>query len=284
MGELLDHMLSPETLDLAWRRLRNDRTLWDIGIPRSAMEAHALRHILELVEQVRSGEYRPAGLRRFTVRKPSGGQRVLSALTLRDKLLQTSAMLVLSPRAERIFHPDSFAYRPGRSVDMAFARACERIHCNLDWLVDADIRSFFDEIPHDRLLPRLRKFVRDRQLMRLMERWLSVGYSQSSLFGRRRGIPQGAVLSPLWCNLYLDELDRGWDRRNLPFVRYADDFLLFAPERKWAESALKWTEKQLGRLGLELHPEKTRITRTGPHVVFLGRNLPGHTRHAGKKG
>jgi len=283
MAELLDEMLSPRILDLAWRRLRNDRTLWDTGIPRSTMEPHALRYILELVDQVRAGEYRPAGLRRFTVRKPSGGERVLSALTLRDKLLQTAAMLVLAPRAERIFHPDSFAYRPGRSVDMAFARACERIHCNLDWLVDADIRSFFDEIPHDRLLPRLRRFVPDRQLMRLMESWLAVGYAQSSLFGRRRGIPQGAVLSPLWCNLYLDELDRQWDRRNLPFVRFADDFLLFAPDRKRAEQALAWTEKRLRRLGLELNPKKTRITRTGPHVVFLGRNLPRRTRSTAKK-
>jgi len=89
-----------------------------------------------------------------------------------------------------------------------------------------------------------------------------------------RGIPQGAVLSPLWCNLYLHQLDRAWDRRNLPFVRYADDFLLFAPDRKRAEKGLAWTDRQLRKLGLRLHPDKTKITRTGPHVVFLGKNLP----------
>ncbi len=274
MGELLERMLSPEILDRAWRRLRRDRTVWDVGLPREEMERQSLKHILRLVDDVRRGRYRPAGLRRFTVRKPSGGIRILSALTLRDKLLQTAAMIVLAPLAEREFHPDSYAYRPGRSVEMAFARACERIRCGLDWLVDADIRSFFDEIPHDKLRARLRRFVPDRDLRALMDQWLAVGYAQSSLFGRRRGIPQGAVLSPLWCNLYLTDLDRAWDRRNLAFVRYADDFLLFSPDRARAERALRWTAKRLARLGLELHGDKTRVTRTGPHVVFLGKTLP----------
>ena len=274
MGELLDRMLSPEILDRAWRRLRRDRTVWDVGISREEMERHALKHILHLVGQVREGSYRPAGLRRFAVRKPSGGLRVLSALTLRDKLLQTAAMIVLTPLAERLFHPDSFAYRPGRSVEMAFGRACERIRCGLDWLVDADIRGFFDEIPHRLLRKRLRAFVPDRELLALMDRWLAVGYAQSSVFGQRRGIPQGAVLSPLWCNLFLHPLDEAWDRRNLAFVRYADDFLLFAPDRRRAEKALAWTDRQLRRLGLALHPDKTRVTRTGPHVVFLGKTLP----------
>jgi len=274
LARLLESMLSPVVLDNAWRRLRGDQTVWAPGLSRAEMERHALKHILELVEEVRSGNYRPAGLRRFTVRKPNGGRRVLSALTLRDKLLQTAALLVLTPVAERRFHPDSYGYRPGRSVEMAFGRACERIHCGLDWLVDADIRSFFDEIPHRPLRRLLRRFVRDRALMELMEQWLAVGYAQSSLFGTRKGIPQGAVLSPLWCNLYLDRMDRDWDRRNLAFVRYADDFLLFTPDRRSAERALEWTGGRLARLGLELHPEKTRVTRTGPHVVFLGRNLP----------
>lgn len=280
MAELFDRMLSPEILDRAWRRLRNDHTQWQPGIPRSEMERQSLKHLLRLVEEVRSGEYRPEGLRRFTVRKPSGGERILSALTLRDKLLQTAAMLVLVPRMEKLFHPDSFAYRPGRSVDMALARVGERIRCGLDWLVDADIRSFFDEIPHRTLRKRLRRQVPDPELLSLMDQWLDCGYAQSSLFGARRGIPQGAVLSPLWCNLYLTELDMLWHRKNLAFVRFADDFLLLLPNRRAAEKALELTRKRLRKLGLELNEEKTRITRTGPHVVFLGRNLPRRQKEA----
>lgn len=275
MGALLEQVLSPPVLDQAWRRLRRDRTHWDLGMPRSEMEPHLLQHVLALVEEVRQGRYRPAGLRRFTVRKPSGGRRILSALTLRDKLLQTAVHIVLTPMVEQWLHPDCYAYRPGRSVGMAFDRACQHIRCGLDWLVDADIRSFFDEIPHRRLKRLLRRLVRDRALVRLMEQWLAVGYAHGNLFGQRRGIPQGAVLSPLWCNLYLADLDRFWDRRNIAFVRYADDFLLFSPNRAGAERALEATSRQLERLGLVLHPEKTKVTRAGPHVVFLGRNLPG---------
>ena len=102
---------------------------------------------------------------------------------------------------------------------------------------------------------------------------LAMGYAHNSLFGTRRGILQGAVLSPLWCNLYLHQLDRAWERRNLPFVRYADDFLLFASDRKRAVKALDWTDRQLRKLGLRLHPDKTRVTLTRPHVVFLGKNM-----------
>ncbi|RMD71275.1 MAG: Retron-type reverse transcriptase [Gammaproteobacteria bacterium] len=279
MGKLFERMLSPEILDRAWRRLRGDQTVWAPGIPRQEMERQAIKHILRLVEEVRAGDYRPAGLRRFAVAKPSGGRRVLSALTLRDKLLQTAAMLVLTPSMERLFHPDSYAYRPRRNVDMAFAKSCERIRCGLDWLVDADIRSFFDEIPHRNLVKRLRRHIPDDDLCRLMEQWLDVGYAQTHLFALRRGIPQGAVLSPLWCNLYLHQLDMAWHRKNVPFVRFADDFLLFAPDRRGAERAMEWTRKQLAKLELALHPEKTRITRSGPHVIFLGRPLPKVERH-----
>ncbi|MCB1866611.1 MAG: Retron-type reverse transcriptase [Chromatiales bacterium] len=274
MGELFERMLSPVTVNRAWRTLRGDRALWTTGVPRADIERDVLMHVLRLLDEVRAGHYRPESLRRFTVKKGDGGQRVLSALVLRDKLLQKAAQIVLDPIGESLFHPDSHGYRRGRGVDSAHARAAERVRSGLGWLVDADIRSFFDRIPHNRLLRELRRHVPDAELRALIGRWLEAGSAHASVFGPRRGIAQGGVISPFLCNLYLHSLDTAWQARNLPFVRYADDFLLFTPDRTTAEKALAWTATALKKLGLELHPDKTRVTRSGPHVVFLGRSMP----------
>ncbi|MDQ7014831.1 MAG: reverse transcriptase/maturase family protein [Gammaproteobacteria bacterium] len=273
MAELLDRVLSPEVMNRAWRGLKQDRAQWMPGVSRASIEKDWVLHLMRLMEEVRAGEYQPAGLRRFTIAKADGGKRVLSALTLRDKLVQKACQIVLDPLAERLFSNDSYAYRRGRSVEMAVSKAKERVLCGLDWLVDADIRTFFDAIPHGALRKVLRELVKDKDLLRLLDRWLAVGCSHQSLFGRRRGIPQGAILSPLFCNLYLNQMDRLWDKQNIQFVRFADDFLLFAPDQKRAEQMLRYTEKQLSKLGLELHDKKTRVCHSGDKVIFLGKKL-----------
>lgn len=274
MGELLDKALSPEVMNAAWKRLRNEKTVWLPGLPRWDMERDFVLHLLRLVDEVRSGRYRPAPLRQFAVEKGDGRQRVLSALSLRDKLIQRAVLIVLDPLGERLFHNDSFGYRPGRNTEMAYRRACERINCGLGWLVDADIRSFFDNIPHRPLEKTLKQFVPDRDLLQLIKLWLAEGSSPLGFLGPRRGIAQGAVISPLLCNVYLHALDVALMGKNIPFVRFADDFLLFAPDRKAADAAHTFVSKQLQGLGLELHPDKTRVVRSSPSVVFLGYHLP----------
>lgn len=274
MTPLLQQALAPETLDLAWRRLSSDRAVWRPGLTRPNMERNLLKHLLELRDEVLDGNYRPGGLRQFTLRKADGRLRVLSALTLRDKLLQRAVLTVLDPLAEQQFHVDSYAYRRGRGVQGALKKAHERIACGLDWLVDADIEAFFDTIPHNQLKKKLRAFVPDKDLLRLIEQWLDMGASQRSLFGKARGIPQGAILSPLFCNLYLHDFDQQLGRRHIRFVRYADDFLLFTPDQASAEKAKAFADKTLLRLDLKLHPGKTQITQAGPHVSFLGERLP----------
>ena len=274
MAERFEQLLLPETIDRAWRELSTDRAVWDLGLPRSEMERHLLLHILRLVDEVRNAHYRPAPLRRFAIAKADGRQRVLSTLCLRDKLLQKAAQIVLEPAAERIFHHDSFAYRPRRSVEQALRRARERIGCGLCWLVDADIKRFFDSIPIKPLRARLKAFVADRELMRLIDLWLDLGVSHGSFFSAPRGIAQGAILSPLFCNLYLDDFDQAMERNKVPLVRYADDFLLFAADEAQARRALAYAGDVLRQLDLELHPDKTRITQSGPHITFLGESLP----------
>ena len=274
MGELLERALSPEVMNLAWRCLRSDKAVWESGLSRAEMEPNLVLHLLRLIEEVREGRYRPAPLRQFTVPKGDGKERVLSALILRDKLLQRAVLTVLEPISESLFHHDSFGYRPRRNVEMALRRVEERVRCGLTWLVDADIRGFFDNIPHRPLRKVLKQRIPDREILDLIDAWLAMGPSRQSIFETRRGIPQGAILSPLLCNLYLHNLDQALADRNIPFVRYADDLLLFTTERKTAEKALVFIAERLQELGLELHQEKTRVIESGPQVVFLGQPLP----------
>lgn len=274
MAELLDRALSPAALNAAWKRLHPDKTVWRPGLPRWEMEKDLVLHLLELVNELRSGRYRPAPLRQFTVEKGDGKQRVLSALSLRDKWIQRAVLSVLEPIGERLFHNDSFGYRPRRNVEMAHRRACERIQCGLPWLVDADIAKFFDNIPHRSLQKTLKQYIPDRELLALIDLWLAEGASVLSFLGTRRGVAQGAVISPILCNFYLHALDMALAGKNIPFVRFADDFLLFAPDQRRANDALKFVDQRLKAMGLELHPDKTRVARSHRGLIFLGLPLP----------
>lgn len=273
MPDLINAILDTENLNQAWRRSRQDKTIWLPGLPREAMERDLLRHLLTLIDDVRQGRYRPAPLRRFTVRKADGRQRVLSAYCLRDKLLQRATLQILTPRIDPTLHQYSFAYRPGMNVDQALKQVQQNINAGLDWLVDADIRRFFDRIPHKPLLKLCKQRIPDKAVVKLLQAWLDVGSPADSLFSARRGIPQGAITSPLLCNLYLDQFDRTMDKHNLPLVRYADDFLLFSPDKARAAQALQLAETTLKQLDLALHPDKTRVIRSGPEVRFLGKPL-----------
>ncbi len=271
---LLEQAMAPEVLDLTWRKLRREHTPWSINVSRDQLQQHLLKHILECREQVLSGRYRPQPLRQFPLQKPDGKQRILSAQYMQDKFVQRALLIVLDPRAESIFHNDSFAYRPGRSVAMALAKVRERVRIGQAWLVDADITKFFDTIPHRKLIKILQGFINDAQTMRLVERWLSQGAHHLSLLRSPRGISQGAILSPLFCNLYLHTFDMALAKANIPFVRFADDFLLFSRAKQDAVKAMQFAGKTLNELGLELHPQKTRIVRSSPAVIFLGERLP----------
>ena len=138
---LLDQAMAPEALDRAWRRLKTEHTPWSPDTSREQLQHHLMRHLLECREEVLGGAYRPLPLRQFPMRKPDGRIRVISAQYLKDKLVQRAILTVLEPRAERLFHDDSYAYRPNRNVDKTLERVRERIRIGQDWLVDADIEK-----------------------------------------------------------------------------------------------------------------------------------------------
>lgn len=266
--------MAPDALDQAWRKIKKQHTPWSVTVSRDTLQQHLLAYTIACREDVLTGRYCPQPMRQFPMDKPGGGRRVISAQYLQDKLVQRALLLILEPEAEKIFHDDSYAYRPRRSVAMALTRVRERVRIGQSWLVDADIRSFFDSIPHKPLISVLKAFVKDGKTMELIEKWLAQGAHHTSLLRKRRGISQGAILSPLFCNLYLNRFDHQLTRKNIPFVRFADDFLLFADKQEKAEEALDFATKELEKLGLSIHPEKTQIIRSHPDVSFLGEKLP----------
>ncbi len=275
MGDLLRKAASPAVLNQAWKRLKKDKTVWDQGISRQEMERDFVLHITRLAKDLETGKYRPAQIRMFPVLKGDGKKRIISALTLRDKLAQRAVLAVLAPIGEAMFHHDSYGYRPGRSIDMVMRRIKEQLDCGFYWLVDADIKSFFDRIPHRPLKKKLKKTLSDPELLDLIFQWLDIGAPRTGILARRRGIPQGGVISPFLCNFYLTEFDRFLTDHNLPFVRFADDFLVFTPSKKDVGAALACVTTGLKRLDLELNAQKTQIVPSSPRVVFLGRKLPG---------
>jgi len=143
----------------------------------------------------------------------------------------------------------------------------------MEWVVDADIRQFFDNIPHKLLIKQIKKLVADRKVIALIKRWLDAGLMRRGVLKIARGIPQGAVFSPFFCNVYLTVFDYRLSSQNLPFVRFADDFLVFARSKKDAIQAHIFIRKTLNRLGLQLNQDKTRVVQSGSNFCFLGKNL-----------
>lgn len=274
MSNLLKQAASPQNLNNAWKKSRNDKAVWQNGIPRWEMEPDVVYHILKMSQELENGTYQPDPVRFFYVNKGDGKQRLISAYTLRDKIAQRAIISVLTPIGERIFHPDSFGYRQERSVEMALTKVWKYLLNGFVWLVDADIQDCFDNIPHDLMIRVLKSITADRDLVRLITRWLKAGNIMKDTSPYNKGIPQGAVLSPFLCNLYLSQWDYEMSARGLYFVRYADDFLVFARSETEARTACLHTSEILNRLWLELNPEKTQLVPCGPHVKFLGKRLP----------
>lgn len=274
MGRIVERLVNPDNLDQAWRHLRRDRAPWSPEVDGEALRRRLPLHLMNLVRDIEGGCYSPLPVRQFPVRKPDGGKRVLSLYYLRDKFAQRLMQQTLEPLAERRLHADSFGYRPRRGVCQALSVARERIATGRTWLVDADIEGFFDAVPHTILRRTLRRWIPDRDARNMIDAWLAMGPYVRGFMGPRRGLLQGAVLSPLLCNIYLDRMDRIWASANIPFVRFADDFLLFAANREQALEALEMTRRRLAKLGLSLHPRKTRVAHVEKGIRFLGQTLP----------
>ena len=274
---LYDKLSLPYVLQVAWAQVRKNRGA--AGIEQQTLEEiEALGvdvFLAEIAQALKEQTYRPQPVRRVSIPKGDGKTRPLGIPTVRDRVIQAAAKLLLEPIFEADFEGlPSFGFRPGLGPHDALEAVRQHSRQEYRWVVDVDIEQFFDKLDHQQLMAAVGRRISDGALLRLIYRWLKAGYLLDGIYyDTDQGSPQGGVLSPLLANVYLYAFDREQQQQKLfvgRLTRYADDFVIQCGTREHAEQALTWARTQLASLGLQLHPEKTQIVEDREGFDFLG--------------
>jgi RNA-directed DNA polymerase len=247
---------------------------------------HAEENVERLAEQLRAGTFHPQAVRRVLIPKPGSREtRPLGIPTVRDRTVQAAIRHVIEPIFERDFAEQSYGFRPQRGAKDALRRVHALLKQGYAHVVDADLKSYFDTIPHDKLMQKLRTKISDSRVLALTESFLKAGVLEGmTQWTPSQGAPQGAVLSPLLSNIYLNELDHLMAQRGFEMVRYADDFVILCRTHEEAEAALAIVQQWVSEAGLTLHPEKTRIVdERVENFDFLGYTFLGARRFPRRK-
>jgi len=266
----LAHHIDMDWVRAAYRRTRKDGAVGVDGTSAGTYGEQLEGNLLSLLERAKSGRYHAPPVRRVHIPKGDGSQtRPIGIPTFEDKVLQRAVVMVLEPIYEQSFHDFSYGFRPGRSAHQALAALrTATIKMGGGWIVEVDIKKFFDTIDHGHLQAILRQRIRDGVLLRLIGKWLNAGVLEGNeLSYPNEGSPQGGVISPLLANVFLHEVFDDWFVRTVTprlhgrsaVVRYADDIAMIFANKRDAMRVLKVLPARFGKYGLTLHPEKTRL-------------------------
>jgi RNA-directed DNA polymerase len=285
---LVDKVIRPTTLDVAWHKVARNKGA--AGVDGQSIErfaAQSERYLQELHHSVKDGSYRPSPVKRVEIPKGDGRTRPLGIPTVKDRIVQTALKMVIEPIFEVQFRPGSHGFRPGRSCKDALREVDRLLRAGFTFVVDADLKGYFDSIPQDRLMALVDQSISDGRVLALIEGFLQQDIMTAmAQWTPTAGTPQGAVISPLLANLYLHPLDLLMEQSGRQMVRYADDFVILCRSEGEALAALRHVEAWVAANGLTLHPDKTRVgdcRQPGQGFEFLGYRFEAGRRLVRKK-
>lgn len=277
---LMEEILDKENLKIAYARVvKNGGAAGIDGLSTDDLQAYLAANWKQIKQELLQGTYKPRPVRRVNIPKPGGGKRQLGIPTVMDRFIQQAVMQVLQRKWDSTFSEHSYGFRPGRSAKQAIEAARKHIEGGYRVVVDIDLEKFFDRVNHDVLMNRVTKRISDKRVHKLIRAYLNAGALEGGLTSAsKEGIPQGGPLSPLLSNLLLDELDRELERRNLHFVRYADDCNIYVASQRAGERVMKGITEFLGkRLRLQVNKEKSAVGKPWSRS-FLGVSFYANNR------
>lgn len=282
-SDLLKHILAPENLLQAWKRVRKNKGAAGIdGLPLKHFAAHIRQHAPRLIESIQQGSYTPYPVKRVYIEKESGGWRGLGIPTVFDRILQQAIVQILSPKFDPTFSDNNYGFRPGRSQHHAVKRVQDYVKQGRKIAVDVDLAKFFDRVNHDVLMSLLGQRIRDKAVLKLIGQFLRAGVVENGCWHEStEGVPQGGPLSPLLSNVVLDVLDKELERRQHNFARYADDFIILVKSKRAGNRVLKSITQFVERkLKLKVNDQKSRVVPVSQckflGFTFYGTNLKWH--------
>lgn len=285
---LIDKVHRPATLTRSWKQVASNRGAAGVDhVSIERFEVQADKLLAELSNSLQTGSYRPEAVKRVEIDKGEGKKRPLGIPTVKDRVVQTALKLVIEPIFEAQFRPGSYGFRPGLGCKDALREVDKLLQAGYTHVVDADLKSYFDTIPHERLMAMVEEHIADGAVLNLLRKFLKQDIlHELTRWTPTGGTPQGAVISPLLSNVYLHRLDCLMEQHGYRMVRYADDFVILCRHSEEARAALEIIKAWVDENGLTLHPDKTHVGDCrieGQGFEFLGYRFEAGKREVRRK-